>query len=269
MDLRTLFGVDGRSVVITGGASGIGFAYADIMSAQGAHVTVLDRDTAKLASAVERLSGRTGRVRGTVCDVTAPDSLKQAFDEAAAAQDGIDIVFANAGISPASPGSIGFDGARIPEGEIESYDIADWKRVLDINLTGIFLTAREAARHMKKKGQGRLIITSSEMAIKNSVAVGTSYMVSKAGVAHLTRNLALELAPHNITVNAIAPGTFETDIAGGVIHDPAVKSMLAATIPLGRVGHVDELKGLALYLASPASSYMTGAQILINGGSNL
>ncbi len=269
MDLAKLFAVSDRSAVVTGGASGIGFAFADILSEQGAHITLLDRDSAKLDAAVDKLSARRGRVRGAVCDVTDEASLRRAFDEASAAQGGIDIVFANAGVSPLLPGSVGFDGERVPEGEIDSYDPADWRRVLDVNLTGIFLTAREAARHLKKKGAGRLIITSSETAIKNSVSIGTPYMVSKAGVAHLMRNLAAELAPHNILVNAIAPGTFETDIADGALHNPEIKAMIAQTVPLKRVGHVDELKGLALFLASPASSYMTGSHIVIDGGFTL
>jgi NAD(P)-dependent dehydrogenase (short-subunit alcohol dehydrogenase family) len=269
MKSGTLFVVAGRSVVVTGGASGIGLAVADILSEHGAHVTLLDRDAAKLDGAVKQLSGREGRVRGAVCDVTDADNVRKAFDAAASSQGGIDITFANAGISPEGPGSIGFDGARQPAGEIDSYDLADWKRVLDVNLTGVFLTAREAVRHMKKKGWGRLIITSSEMAIRNSTMVGTPYMVSKGAVAHLMRNLALELAPHGITVNAIAPGTIETDIAGGVLHEPQLRNAIGAIIPMGRVGQVDEIKGLALYLASPASSYMTGAHILVDGGNTL
>jgi NAD(P)-dependent dehydrogenase (short-subunit alcohol dehydrogenase family) len=269
MKLSTLFAVAGRSAVITGGASGIGLAIADILSDQGAHVTLLDRDARKLDRAVQQLSGREGRVRGGVCDVTGADDVRKAFDDAASSQNGIDITFANAGISPERPGSIGFDGSAQREGEIDSYDLADWSRVLDVNLTGVFLTAREAARYMKKKGWGRLVITSSEMAIKNSTKIGMPYIVSKAAVAHLMRNLALELAPHGITVNAIAPGTFETDIAGGALHDPQLKNAIGAAIPLGRIGQVDELKGLALYLASPASSFMTGAHISIDGGNTL
>jgi NAD(P)-dependent dehydrogenase (short-subunit alcohol dehydrogenase family) len=269
MDLQKLFDVTGRSAVVTGGASGIGFAYADILSDQGSNVTLLDRNPEKLDQALAKLAGRAGTVRGGVCDVTDADSVRAAFEAAAASQNGIDIVFANAGIGPELPGSIGFDGAPVPEGDIESYDFADWRRVLDVNLNGVFLTAREAARHMTAKGAGRLIITSSEAAIKNSVQIGTPYMVSKAAVAHFMRNLALELAPHGITVNAIAPGTFETDIAGGALHDPAVQQMIGATVPLKRIGHVDELKSLALYLASSASSYMTGAHIVIDGGVTL
>ena len=269
MDLRKLFDVAGRSAVVTGGAGGIGFAVADILSDQGVCVTLLDRDAAKLAAALQQLSGREGPVRGEVCDVTDTDGVRKAFDEAAAAQSGIDIVFANAGMGATVPGSRGLDGAPMRVGEVDSYDLADWRHVLDVNLTGVFLTAREAARHMKKKGWGRLVITSSELALKNSTMVGHPYMVSKAGVAHLMRNLALELAPHGITVNAIAPGTFETDISGGVLRDAGLRAQIGAFVPLGRVGQVEELKGLALFLASPASSYMTGAHISIDGGSSI
>jgi len=265
-DLRKLFAVAGRSAVVTGGAGGIGFGVADILSDQGARVTLIDRDAAKLETAVSRLSGREGAVRGEVCDVTDADGIRRAFDAAASIQNGIDIVFANAGMGATKPGSRGLDGAPVQEGEIDSYDFADWRRVLDVNLTGVFLTAREAARHLKKRGWGRLIITSSVFALKNTQTVGVPYMVSKAGVAHLMRNLAAELAPHGVTVNAIAPGPFETDISGGAMHDPGVRALVGSAVPLGRVGQVDEVKGLALFLASPASSYMTGAHISIDGG---
>ena len=163
IDLNELFSVRNRSVVITGGASGIGFAVASTLTDRGANVTLLDRDRQKLESAVQNLSGREGKIRGAICDVKDSGSLRREFDRAASKQGGIDIVFANAGIGSELPGSRGFDGSRMPEGEIDSYDVADWENILGVNLTGVFLTCREAARHMKKNRWGRLIITSSEM----------------------------------------------------------------------------------------------------------
>ena len=269
MDLRKLFAVSGRSVVVTGGASGIGFAIADILSEQGANVTLLDRDPTKIESAVSRLSGREGQVRGELCDVTDADGMRRAFDTAAGIQDGIDIVFANAGMGATVPGPRDMNGTPVRGGEIDSYDLVDWRLVLDVNLTGVLLTAREGVRHMKTKGWGRLIITSSVFALKTPMTLGASYAVSKAAVAHLMRNLAVELAPHGINVNAIAPGPFETDISGGALRDPQVQAVLGAEVPLGRVGQVDEIKGLALFLASPASSFMTGSHLSVDGGLNL
>ena len=269
MNLHELFAVSGRSAVVTGGASGIGFAIADILSDQGANVTVIDRDQAKIDAALDRLSRRDGAVRGEVCDVTDAEGLRRAVDATAAAQNGIDIVFANAGMGPVAPGPFGMDGSPIREGEVESYDLADWQRVLDVNLNGVFLTARAVAPYLKKKGWGRLVITSSVFAQRSSVIMGVSYMVSKAAVAHLMRNLALELAPHGVTVNAIAPGPFQTDISGGAMHIPDVQAIVGGEVPLKRLGQPDELKGLALFLASPASSYMTGAHLSVDGGLGL
>jgi NAD(P)-dependent dehydrogenase (short-subunit alcohol dehydrogenase family) len=122
---------------------------------------------------------------------------------------------------------------------------------------------------MKKKGWGRLILTSSVFALKNPMSTGIPYPISKAAVAHLMRNLARELAPFGINVNAFAPGPFETDISGGAMHIPAVQAVVGGEVPLGRLGQPDEIKGLALFLASSASSYMTGAHLSIDGGLNV
>ena len=141
-----------------------------------------------------------------------------------------------------------------------------WQRLLDVNLTGIFATLRAAARIMKPQRSGRLILTTSVAAYQCEPAIGAAYMAAKAGAAHLMHCVAQELAAYNITVNAIAPGFFVTNIGGGHARNPQVQSAMAKRIPMHRVGFPDDIKGLALFLASPASAYLTGQQISIDGG---
>ena len=138
--------------------------------------------------------------------------------------------------------------------------------MIDINLNGIFATARAAARHMRPRGFGRIIVTTSLAATKVEPAIGSAYMAAKAGARHLMHCLALELAADGITANAIAPGFFVTNIGGGHAHDPDQQAAIAKVIPMHRVGRPDDIKALALFLASPASEYITGQEIVIDGG---
>ena len=235
----------------------------------GARVTMLDVDPGRIEREVARLQGLGWDVRGAVADVTDHPSLDRAFDEAADHYGKLDVVFANAGVDP-GPGFLsGWTGggrARNPEGALEAYSDERWQRVIDINLSGVFATLRAAARHMKPRRFGKIIVTTSLAALINESSIGFAYMVSKAGAAHLMRNVALELAAYDITVNAIAPGFFVTNIGGGHAHDPGVQAHIAKAVPMHRVGFPDDMKGLALFLASPASAYVTGAQIPIDGG---
>jgi NAD(P)-dependent dehydrogenase (short-subunit alcohol dehydrogenase family) len=269
MKVAQLFDVEGYGVVVTGGASGLGLGFAEALAENGASVTLLDIDDAAIETEVARLRGEGYDVRGDVVDVTDHDRLDAAIDAAAAAHGRLDVAFANAGIDP-GPGFVGawagVDRPRNPEGAIESYTDERWNRVIDINLNGVFATIRAATRHMRPRGSGRIIVTTSLAAIKNEAVIGAAYMAAKAGCAHLTRNVALELAADGITVNAIAPGFFATNIGGGHAKDPAQQAAIAKDIPMHRVGFPDDIKGLALFLASPASAYVTGQQIVIDGG---
>ena len=271
-DLTELFSVEGQGVVVTGGASGIGLGYAEAMAANGAKVTLLDLDGQRIETEVARLAALGLAVRGAVVDVTDHAALDAAFDEAAAAHGRLDTVFANAGIDS----GVGYLGAwvgetrpRVSEGALENYDDARWVRVIAICLNAVFATARAAARHMRPNKSGRIIVTTSAAAIRCEPAIGMAYMAAKAGAAHFVRNAALELAADGITVNAIAPGMFATNIGGGHLLDPGLQREFGKAIPMHRVGFPSDMYGLALYLASGASSYVTGQQIVIDGGFSL
>jgi NAD(P)-dependent dehydrogenase (short-subunit alcohol dehydrogenase family) len=263
------FDVAGFGVIVTGGASGLGLAYGEVLAAHGARVTLIDVDGGAVAEQVSRLQSDGLDVRGAVADVTDHVGLDRVIDEAAKVYGRLDVVFANAGIDPGA----GFVGAwaggerpRVQEGALERYTDERWNRVIEINLSGIFATARAAARHMRPRGFGRIIVTTSLAATRVEPAIGSAYMAAKAGARHLMHSIALEFAASGITANAIAPGFFVTNIGGGHAHDPAMQAALAKDIPMHRVGQPDDIKALALFLASPASEYITGQEIVIDGG---
>jgi NAD(P)-dependent dehydrogenase (short-subunit alcohol dehydrogenase family) len=269
VNVQPLFDVAGFGVIVTGGASGLGLAYGEVLAAHGARVTLIDVDADAVEAQASRLAAESLDVRAAVADVTDHSALDRAIDDAADAYGRLDVAFANAGIDPGA----GFVGAwaggerpRVPEGALERYSDERWQRVIDVNLSGIFATARAAARHMRPRGFGRIIVTTSLAATRVEPAIGSAYMAAKAGARHLMHSFALELAADGITVNAIAPGFFVTNIGGGHAHDPAMQAALAKEIPMHRVGQPDDIKALALFLASPGSEYITGQEIVIDGG---
>lgn len=265
------FAIAGRSAIVTGAASGIGLAYAEAMAEAGATVTLTDVDAESLEREAARITAEGGKVRTAVLDVRDRAAMRAVFDDHVAACGGLDICFANAGIDP-GPGFWNPGGFRNPDGQIDTLDAErDWDRSLSINLTGIFNTMREAARVMKAGGRGGSIIaTASNAGIINEPIVGMAYMPAKAGVLHMVRHTALELAEYRIRVNAIAPGPFITNIGGGwVKKNPVAKAAFDKTIPLGAMAETSQIKPLALLLASDASSYMTGAHVVIDGGVQL
>jgi NAD(P)-dependent dehydrogenase (short-subunit alcohol dehydrogenase family) len=269
MKLEEMFNVKGHGAIVTGGASGLGLAFTEVLAENGARVTMLDISKERLDAETKRLKAAGMDVRGTVVDVTDRPAVDRAFDETAKLYGRLDICFANAGID-SGPGFVTMDRkGRNAQSAIDNYSDERWDHIIDTNLNSVFTTVRAAARHMKPRRSGRIIITTSLAAVASEVIVGMAYMVAKAGAAHLMRNIALELAEFNITVNAIAPGPFVTNIGGGHAHRPEVRDSFASTVPLGRMADTEEIKGLALFLASPASSYVTGTQILIDGGCSL
>ncbi|MBV9607253.1 MAG: SDR family oxidoreductase [Solirubrobacterales bacterium] len=269
MNVSSRFDVSGYGVIVTGGASGLGLAYGEVLAAHGARVTLIDLDAETLGAHTGRLVGEGLNVRGAVADVTDHAALDRAIDEAAQEYGRLDVAFANAGIDP----GVGFVGAwagatrpRVAEGAIERYTDERWNRVIDINLGGVFATVRAAARHMRPRGFGRIIVTTSLAATTVEGAIGSAYLAAKAGARHFMHAAALELAADGITVNAIAPGFFVTNIGGGHAHQPEVQAAISKDIPMHRVGRPDDIKALALFLAAPASEYITGQEIVIDGG---
>jgi NAD(P)-dependent dehydrogenase (short-subunit alcohol dehydrogenase family) len=252
--LSDLFDVAGVSAVVTGAASGLGFAMAEVMADSGARVTLADLDADGLEQAAGRLSSD---VRTVQLDVSDADAVERLFDEVAAEQGRVDVAFANAGIS-LEPGVLD------PSGGLEALDFANWDKVLGVNLNGVVFTMKAAARHMKRQGSGRIVVTASTAGFGTDPMVGYSYSATKAAVIIIVRQAALELAKHGVHVNAIAPGPFRTNIGSDAA--PIPPEAWNEIVAIGRMAEPDELKGVALLLASPASSFMTGAVIPVDGG---
>ncbi len=220
-----------------------------------------------------RPASRCGHdVRYDALDVADREQGRRVFDAHAAAFGGLDIAFANAGVD-AGAGFWNPAGHRNPEGQVDTYDPSRWDRSIAVNLTGVFNTISEAVRLMKAEGRrngrtgGSIIATASNAGLVTEPIVGLPYMPAKAGVLHMVRALGLELAEFRIRVNAIAPGPFVTNIGGGwVKKDPVVRAAWDAIVPLGKMAEPDQIKPLALLLASDASDYMTGSHVVIDGG---
>lgn len=256
--LGELFDVRGLGIVVTGGGSGLGLRMGTALAEAGAQVTLLDVVADGLEKAKAQLLERGLRVETATSDITDFDRLDALFDRLEHSESGLHAVFANAGISAGI-------GPRLRSGRITELDRERWQQVLDVNLTGAVNTMSAAARHLNS-GYGRIVVTASVGGIRADPMVGYAYAASKAGIVGLVRNAALELAFRGITVNAIAPGLFETGIRKANPTAQAMSSDFMKVSAMKRAGELSELEGLAVYLASPASSYVTGAVLNIDGG---
>lgn len=256
--LGELFDVRGLGVVVTGGGSGLGLRMGTALAEAGARVTLLDVAADRLDAARDELAERGLPVDVAVTDITDFDRLDELLGRLEHGEHGLHAVFANAGISAGI-------GPRLKSGRITDLDRERWQQVLDVNLTGAVHTMSAAARHLNT-GYGRIVVTSSVGGVRADPMVGYAYASTKAGVVGLVRNAALELAHRGITVNAIAPGLFETGIRKANPTAQAMTADFAKVSAMKRSGELSELEGLAVYLASPASGYVTGAVLNIDGG---
>jgi NAD(P)-dependent dehydrogenase (short-subunit alcohol dehydrogenase family) len=259
--VSALFDVTDQVAFVTGAASGLGLAFAEVMAENGAHVMLSDIDAAALEHHTSRLRKAGYRVESAVVDIGDAVALQAAIDGAAQAHGRLDAVFANAGVS-AGPGF-----AVNESGQLENVDVSTFQRVLDVNLTATLLTMKFAVPYMKQRRYGSIVATTSIAGIAAEPLVGYAYAATKAAVGNVVRQAAVELAPHNVRVNAIAPGPFFTNIGNGRLHrEPGLVKAFSEMVPMGRLAQPDEIKGLALLLASPAGSFITGTVIPIDGG---
>jgi NAD(P)-dependent dehydrogenase (short-subunit alcohol dehydrogenase family) len=253
--VQQLFDLSSRVAIVTGGSRGLGLEMAEGLAEAGASLMLCARREQWLNPAIDAMRGRGFRVEGCVCDVSNPKHVDEAVSAAIEKLGKIDILVNNAGVSW---------GERP-----ETMPLEQWKRVLDTNLTGAFLFSQAAARHMLRAGSGSIINVASVAGIRSSVKGPhyAGYVASKAGLMGLTRELAASWGPQGIRVNAIAPGFFHSRLADPAIElvEPSIK----ARNPIPRVGEAGELKGVAVFLASSASSYITGQVIVVDGGATI
>ena len=252
MSVLDLFDLHGKRALVTGGSSGIGKRVALAYAQAGAQVAI----AARHFEALEKVAGEiaaegAGEVLPIGCDVTRQDEVATMLDRMTAELGGIDIAVCNAGIVSVTP--------------MLDMSLDEFQRIQDTNVTGVFLTAQAAARAMVKQGQGGVIINTASMSghIINIPQQVGHYTTSKAAVIHLTKAMAVEFAPHNIRVNSVSPGYILTELVEPLAE---YHRLWEPKIPLGRIGRPEELTGLYLYLASDASSYMTGSDVVIDGG---
>jgi 3-oxoacyl-[acyl-carrier protein] reductase len=239
--------IEGRSVVVTGGSKGIGKGIARVFAGAGARVAILCRHTDEGAACAAEIGRGAIAVGG---DVTDEASLARAFDEVAGAFGGLDVLCANAGI--------------FPPHKLEEMSGDDWDQVVDTNLKGTFLSVKAALRHLKTSDQGRIVITSSITGPVTGYPGWTHYGATKAGQLGFMRTACIELAKYGITVNAVMPGNIVTEGLAGMGED--YQRSMAASIPLKRLGSVEDIGHAALYFASREAGYVTGQTIVVDGG---
>lgn len=251
-DAFAAFRLTGRCAVITGGADGIGRATAELLAAAGARVAILDRDAAKASGVADAIANTGATARAYAADVTDEAGLEAAFAALAADLGAPDILINNAGIAVrASAATLSVD---------------DWNRVVAVNLTGMFLAARIAARFMQAGAGGAIVNTASIMGLSGGLYPNVAYQTTKGGVVNMTRALALEWAADRIRVNAVAPTFVSTNLTQGLLAKPDVMATIIAATPLGRLAEPAEIAHAILFLASPAAAMVTGTILPVDGG---
>lgn len=242
----------GRTALVTGSGAGIGRAVAERFAREGARVIIADRD-ADAAAAVAASIG--GAARPVVVDISDEASVQAAFADAVSVGWSPDVVVANAGVQ-----LFGQDA------KAADLDLEVWRRTIDINLTGTFLTVKHAVRAMLAAGGGSIILTGSPTGINGEGQDFTAYSASKAGIHGLTRTVAAAYARDGIRVNAVVPAYTETGLVSAISDDPEARAAIVSRIPVGRAGRPEDVEGIMVFLASDDAEFATGALFAVDGG---
>jgi len=245
----------GKAVLVTGAAGGIGEATARAFAAAGAMVALTDRRTDALASLVATISAAGGEAFAHACDQTDPTAVSQLFSAIDARYGRLDASFINAGYGR--------------YGELIDLPYEQWCKHVDVNLNGGFLMAQGAARAMRASGRGGAIVMNASTAAAHVCDLLGAYAASKSGVRMLARSLASELGIHRIRVNLVMPGVIETPMTSSLLEDPHVRGDALANTPAGRLGAPRDIASLVTFLCSEAAGYITGAEILTDGGQTI
>jgi gluconate 5-dehydrogenase len=251
--MKLCFEIQGQTAIVTGASSGLGVTFAETLAELGVNLVIAARRYEKLVQVADEIRNRFNvEVVPIKADVSQEDQVTKMVETAVEKFGSLEILVNNAGVASLSP-------------SIE-ISLEEWKRVIDINLTGVFLCARTAAREMIKRKYGKIINVASIYGAVGDVFPTAPYYASKGAVINLTRALAIEWAPYKINVNAIAPGFFPSEMTQPVFQDEKTLKYILSRTPLGRIGEPLDLKAALTYLASPASNYVTGQTIFVDGG---
>jgi NAD(P)-dependent dehydrogenase (short-subunit alcohol dehydrogenase family) len=247
------FRLDGRVAVVTGASSGMGVAFAEALAAAGARVILAARRLERLRELAAEIERQGGAAHPVACDVSREADVDRLVDETHGVYGPADVLVANAGFTTVVPA--------------EEQDVADWRAHLDVNLTGVFLCAQRFGRVMLAQGRGSIVNVASVLGFVASGQIRqAAYAASKGGVVNLTRELAAQWARRGVRVNALAPGWFPTEMTGDMFGDERSLAWMRSRTPVGRGGELDELVGPLLFLASDASSFVTGHVLTVDGG---